>query len=94
MIDPPRPEAKQAIQQCKNAGIRVIMITGDNAITAKAIAEQLGIEGGVMTGEEFEKSEDQLMAIAQTGVFARVNPMHKQTIVKLLQSQGNIVAMT
>lgn len=94
MIDPPRPEAKQAIQQCKNAGIRVIMITGDNAITAKAIAEQLGIEGGVMTGEEFEKSEDQLMVIAQTGVFARVNPMHKQTIVKLLQSQGNIVAMT
>lgn len=70
------------------------MITGDNIITAKAIAEELGIKGGAMTGSEFEQASDKDRLLQSIGVFARVNPAHKQTIVKILQSQGNVVAMT
>lgn len=94
MIDPPREEVKEAIQRCVTAGIRVIMITGDNLITAQAIAEELGIKGEAMTGSEFEQAENKDQILQSIGVFARVNPAHKQTIVKILQSQGNVVAMT
>ncbi|AHB41006.1 hypothetical protein P148_SR1C00001G0199 [candidate division SR1 bacterium RAAC1_SR1_1] len=94
MIDPPRDEVKDAMQRCATAGIRVIMITGDNLITAKAIATELGIKGEAMTGEEFEKAPNKEQLLQSIGIFARVNPAHKQTIVKILQSQGNVVAMT
>lgn len=93
MIDPPRPEARAAIRECHSAGIRVIMITGDHADTAHAIADQLGIPGKVVTGEELDTFdlEDRINDI---GVFARVNPEHKIRIVQALQSSGHIVAMT
>ncbi len=96
--DPPRPEVKQAIKECHQAGIRVIMITGDNPLTAKAIAEEVGIKTeGVITGEELEKmSIEKLKYELSRGVniFARVNPFHKLTILRALQEEGHVVAMT
>ncbi|HMT27393.1 MAG TPA: HAD-IC family P-type ATPase, partial [Candidatus Absconditabacterales bacterium] len=92
--DPPREEAKHAIEKCKEAGIRVVMITGDNLITAQAIGEQLGIHGKAMLGADFEKIENKAAIIDEIGIFARVNPAHKQIIVNLLQAEGNVVAMT
>jgi Ca2+-transporting ATPase len=99
MIDPPRPEVKQAIQECKEAGIKTIMITGDHLITAKAIARQLGIIHGkskVMDGKTLnDLSLDQLEEVVEdVSVFARVSPEHKLKIVKALQNRGHIVAMT
>jgi Ca2+-transporting ATPase len=99
MIDPPRPEVKQAIQECKEAGIKTIMITGDHLITAKAIAKQLGIIHGkskVMDGKTLnDLSLDQLEEVVEdVSVFARVSPEHKLKIVKALQNRGHIVAMT
>ncbi|HMT01450.1 MAG TPA: cation-translocating P-type ATPase, partial [Candidatus Absconditabacterales bacterium] len=94
MMDPPREEAKHAIEKCKEAGIRVVMITGDNLITAQAIGEQLGIHGKAMLGADFEKIENKAAIIDEIGIFARVNPAHKQIIVNLLQAEGNVVAMT
>ncbi len=96
MIDPPRIEVKDSIQICKNAGIRVVMITGDNIITAKAIAEQLGIDWLTMNGLELDKISDRNLAkiIDKIGIFARVSPAHKQRIVTLLKEKWNIVAMT
>ena len=99
MIDPPREEARVAVQQCKAAGIRPVMITGDHKITASAIARSLGIlnEGdGVLTGTEVEQMDkEHLRRIARkVSVFARVAPEHKVRIVKAYQSNGNVVAMT
>lgn len=99
MIDPPREEARVAVQQCKAAGIRPVMITGDHKMTASAIARSLGImnEGdGVLTGAEVEMmDEDKLREVAgNVSVFARVAPEHKVRIVKAYQSNGNVVAMT
>ncbi|MDI6400771.1 cation-transporting P-type ATPase [Balneolaceae bacterium ANBcel3] len=99
IIDPPRDEAYEAIKQCKNAGIRVIMITGDHAITASAIAEKLGIDqdgGNVVTGNELEKmSGDELkQSVLDTNVYARTSPEHKLRIVKALQEKNQLVAMT
>ena len=96
MIDPPRVEVKDSIQICKNAGIRVVMITGDNVTTAKAIAEQLGIDWMTMDGVELDKISDRNLAkiIDKIWVFARVSPAHKQRIVKILKEKWNIVAMT
>ncbi|SMQ70275.1 Ca2+-transporting ATPase [Bacillus sp. OV166] len=99
MIDPPRPEVKKAVKECKEAGIKTVMITGDHVITAKAIASQLGIitnkskviDGyalSEMTVEELEEIVDDV------SVFARVSPEHKLKIVKALQNRGHIVAMT
>lgn len=93
MIDPPREEVKDAILRCHEAGIRVIMITGDQIATAKAIADQLGITGKAITGQEIEKI-NLSRAIKNIGIFARVNPEHKLQIVKVLKTQGNVVAMT
>jgi Ca2+-transporting ATPase len=97
MIDPPREDVKDSIQKAKNAGIRVIMITGDYSLTAKAIGEQIGITGEVLTGEDVSKMTDlQLHNALQnnTNIFARVIPEHKQRIVSILQKQNHIVAMT
>lgn len=99
MIDPPRPEAKKAVEVCKKAGIKAVMITGDHVLTAKAIAKELGIyekNDKCMTGEELQKISDEALSeqINQYSVFARVSPEHKVRIVKAFQSQGNVVAMT
>jgi Ca2+-transporting ATPase len=96
IVDPPRPEAKAAIAQCHDAGIRVRMITGDHATTAAAIATELGIEGRAVTGTQFAAmSDEELLAqLPQIGVIARVAPEDKLRLVRLLKRSGNIVAMT
>ncbi|HII38933.1 TPA: cation-translocating P-type ATPase [Candidatus Micrarchaeota archaeon] len=98
MIDPPRPEAKQAVEQCKTAGIRVVMITGDSPLTAAAIARELGIleNQKVVTGPEIETMDETQLreATSRIAVYARVNPGHKLKIVSALQANGEIVAMT
>jgi Ca2+-transporting ATPase len=96
IVDPPRPTAKASIATAKKAGIRVRMITGDYAVTAAAVAGQLGIEGTVLTGAKFGAMSDE-EALAQVdgiGVIARVNPEHKVRLVEVLRKQGHIVAMT
>jgi len=99
MIDPPRPEAITAVEQCHNAGIRVKMITGDHPGTAMAIARQLGIigEGGdVLTGVELDRLGDSELTarVMKTDVFARVAPEQKLRLVRHLQQAGQVVAMT
>ena len=96
IVDPPRKEAKDAVALCKDAGIRVRMITGDHATTAAAIAGQLGIEGRALTGTEFAAlPDDQLRAeVDEIGVVARVAPEDKVRLVSILKEEGNIVAMT
>ncbi|MBM7618930.1 Ca2+-transporting ATPase [Bacillus tianshenii] len=99
MIDPPRPEVKQAVKECKEAGIKTVMITGDHIVTAKAIATDIGIlpmGGKVLEGKELQKmSQEELEEMVDdVYVFARVSPQHKLSIVKALQKKGHIVAMT
>lgn len=99
MIDPPREEARVAVEQCKQAGIKPVMITGDHKITASAIAKSLGImseSDRVLTGSDVEKmSDEELRNIAGcVSVFARVAPEHKVRIVEAYQKLGNVVAMT
>lgn len=97
MIDPPKQSAKDAIAQCKKAGIRTVMITGDHPVTAQAVAHQLGIKADrAMTGAELNThSEIELKNIVQeVSVFARVAPEHKKMIAEALQAQGLVVAMT
>jgi Ca2+-transporting ATPase len=96
IVDPARPEAKDAIAQAKEAGIRVRMITGDHAVTAEAIADQLGIEGRAITGAEFAAMSDEEAAreIDGIGVIARVAPEDKVHLVDVLKGKGHIVAMT
>jgi P-type Ca2+ transporter type 2C len=96
IVDPPRPTAKTSIAQAKAAGIRVRMITGDYAVTAAAVADQLGIEGTVLTGAEFGAMSDEeaLAKVDSIGVIARVTPEHKVRLVEVLRKQGQIVAMT
>jgi Ca2+-transporting ATPase len=99
MIDPPRPEVRKAVKECKEAGIKTVMITGDHVITAKAIAKQLGIltnQSKVLEGSELSQmSVEELENIVEdVSVFARVSPEHKLKIVKAWQNRGHIVAMT
>jgi Ca2+-transporting ATPase len=98
IIDPPRPEAAQAVARAKSAGIRPLMITGDHPRTAEVIAADLGLAeaGSAVTGAEIERmSEAELAAaVGRASVFARVNPEHKLRIVKALRRQGAVVAMT
>ena len=96
IVDPPRAEAKAAIAECRTAGIRVRMITGDHATTAASIASELGIEGRAITGAEFAAmSDDELVReLPEIGVVARVAPEDKLRMVRLLKRTGNVVAMT
>jgi P-type Ca2+ transporter type 2C len=98
MIDPPRPEVKQAVKTALDAGIRPIMITGDHPLTARFIAYELGIStnGRVKTGQDLDSMPPEAFAQAaqEVSVFARVSPEHKLRIVETLQSQGQVVAMT
>ncbi len=98
MVDPPRPEVKDAVATCKNAGIRPVMITGDHPLTARQIAHELGIANGsrVLTGQEIDKLPAPALAtvIDEVSVYARVSPEHKLRLVSVLQEKGHIVAMT
>lgn len=100
MIDPPREEAKQAVKECRNAGIRPVMITGDHKLTAAAIARQLGIVSSekdlIVSGPELEKmsKEEFEEKVQHIHVYARVSPEQKLRIISALQSQDQFVAMT
>ena len=96
MIDPPRPDAIAAVQQCQNAGIRVKMITGDHAVTAVAIARQMNIGGAVLRGDALDRMTDQELveAVRNVDIFARTSPENKLRLVTALQADGHIVAMT
>ena len=102
MIDPPREEVKDAIGLCKNAGIKVVMVTGDHKLTAIAIAEELNLigeketEGKVLTWEELDKINDEQLAemVENVVIYARVSPEHKMRIVKAWKAKGHVVAMT
>jgi Ca2+-transporting ATPase len=96
IVDPPRPTAKDAIATAKKAGIRVRMITGDHAVTAAAIATQLGIEGRAITGADFDAMSDEeaVDRIDEIGVLARVTPENKVRLVETLRKKDAIVAMT
>lgn len=97
MIDPPRKAALGAIRHCHSAGIRVKMITGDHAVTARAIARQLGLEAEfAVTGSEISQLDDEQLAnlVQSVDVFARVEPAQKLRLVRALQSRGEVVAMT
>src|SRR5690606_18834125 len=99
IVDPARPEAKAAVQTAREAGIRSIMITGDHALTAEAIARDLGIIGEnerALTGADIDRMSDEQLseAVRTTSAFARVSPEHKLRLVRVLQRQNQIVAMT
>ena len=99
MIDPPREEAKKAVEKCKHAGIKTVMITGDHKITAVAIAKKLGIlenDEEALTGLELDKISDEelIKNVRKYSVYARVSPEHKVRIVKAWQANGEVVAMT
>ncbi|MBQ7288242.1 MAG: calcium-translocating P-type ATPase, PMCA-type [Clostridia bacterium] len=99
MIDPPRPEAKQAVETCRKAGIKPIMITGDHIVTASAIARQLGIltdNDRAITGTELDAMSDEELdkQVSQIAVYARVSPENKIRIVKAWQRRGQVVSMT
>jgi Ca2+-transporting ATPase len=98
MLDPVRPEVKEAVQTCQSAGIRPVMITGDHPLTAQHIAQELGIETSdrLLTGLELEQfSQEELeKQVEKVSVYARVSPQHKLDIVQALQKRGHIVAMT
>jgi Ca2+-transporting ATPase len=96
LLDPPRPEARDAIALCRRAGVAVKVITGDHAATATAIAAQLGLTGATRTGADLDALDDHELAsvVEETAVFARVSPEHKVRLVEALRSSGHVVAMT
>jgi Ca2+-transporting ATPase len=96
MIDPPRKGVLEAIQDCRNAGIRVMMITGDNQYTAEAIGKELGFSGNSLTGADLNKlSHDELRkTVEEVDIYARTSPKHKVMLLKALQDNNHIVCMT
>ncbi len=98
MIDPPRPEVRAAVLECRSAGIRPVMITGDHPLTARHIAQQVGISDNdrFLTGQELDRLsvEELAEATREVSVFARVSPEHKLKLIDAFQRQGNIVSMT
>ena len=98
MIDPPRPEAGAAVTKCEQAGIRVVMITGDHPATAQAVARELGIlkDGRVITGAQLDaiSDDDFVREVSGIDVYARVSPSHKLRVISALQKGGEVVAMT
>jgi magnesium-transporting ATPase (P-type) len=98
LIDPPRQEAIRAVKDCHEAGIRVVMITGDHALTARAIGAALGIGDGnrTLTGQALDALDDEALSQSarECDVFARVSPEHKLRLVQAMQSHGDVVAMT
>ncbi|RUS15310.1 putative calcium-transporting ATPase sarcoplasmic/endoplasmic reticulum type, partial [Endogone sp. FLAS-F59071] len=103
MMDPPRPEVRAAIEKCRTAGIRVIVITGDNKNTAEAICRKIGVfaehenlEGKSYTGREFDElsPEEKRKVVGRASLFSRTEPAHKSELVDLLKKEGHIVAMT
>ena len=98
LLDPPRPEARVAVQTCEAAGIRAVMITGDHPLTARTVAQELGIltSHRVVTGQELDKMSDEALAqeVGDIAVYARVSPADKLRVVGAWQKRGNIVAMT
>ncbi len=97
IIDPPRPEAKGALRLCRTAGIEVIMITGDSALTARAVADSVGLESsGVLTGKDIDAMSDAELAAAlrTTRILARTTPVHKVRVIGILNEDGHSVAMT
>lgn len=97
LADPPRENVKQGIQACRQAGIRMVMITGDNGITARSIAQQVGMDAtGIITGKELDDMSDETLCarVKTANIFARVVPAHKMRIVKALRDNGDVVAMT
>ena len=96
IVDPPRPEAREAIRVCRAAGVEVKMITGDHRTTAAAIARELGLDGEVHEGCELDGLDKPALAalVERTAVFARVAPEHKMRIIEALRSRGHVVAMT
>ncbi|WP_256201291.1 cation-translocating P-type ATPase [Thermoanaerobacter thermocopriae] len=98
LADPPKEAVPDAIDICNEAGIRIVLITGDNGVTAQAIAKEIGIKNynNVITGQELDKisEEDLRNRVKKTNIFARVTPRHKMRIVKALKENGEVVAMT
>ncbi|MFC2065768.1 cation-translocating P-type ATPase [Chloroflexota bacterium] len=97
MADPPREEAREAVRLCKQAGIKVVMITGDNKVTAEAVASQIKLPPGrAVTGTELREMSDEALSeqVEQISVFARIEPLDKLRIVNALKSRGHVVAMT
>ena len=97
MSDPPREEAKEAVKLCEQAGIKVVMITGDHKVTAESVAGQLNLPPGkVITGGELEAMSEEELSREVDGIsiFARIDPLHKLKIVNALKSHGHVVAMT
>ncbi|GAB4265476.1 MAG: calcium-translocating P-type ATPase, SERCA-type [Methylomicrobium sp.] len=95
MRDPPRPGVREALERCRSAGIKVLMITGDHVVTAKAIGAEIGLVGQALSGRELDAIDDLSEMIDDVAIYARVNPEHKLKIVDALRRKGHhIVAMT
>jgi Ca2+-transporting ATPase len=98
MLDPPRPEARAAVETCRHAGIRAVMITGDHPLTARTVAHELGLltSQRVVTGQELNRMSDETLAreVEEIAVYARVSPADKLRVIDAWQKRGNIVAMT